>query len=82
MPIAKGSPADHAVDPLSRSIVLLGSLMLGQRLIGFGRGLFVCRMLSPTDVGQLDLSLSFLALAAPFVVLGIPGSFGRYVVHF
>lgn len=81
-PLPKSVSAAGAADPLSRSIVLLGLLMVGQRLIGFGRAFFVCRVLSPADVGQLDLSLGVLALAAPLVVLGIPGSFGRYIVQF
>ena len=34
------------------------------------------------EVGQWDLAFSFLMLVAPLAVLGIPGSFGRYIAHY
>ena len=75
---------DHASsgDRLSASIVSLLVMTLLQRLVGFVRGLLVCRLLPPEQLGQWDLALGFLELTAPIVVLGIPGSFGRYVEHY
>ncbi|NOY43579.1 MAG: hypothetical protein GXP26_17300 [Planctomycetes bacterium] len=55
---------------------------MAQRSIGFGRGILFCRWLSPEALGQWEMVYSFLLLAAPLAVLGIPGSFGRYLEHF
>ncbi len=57
-------------------------MTVAQRLIGFGRGVLFCRWLSPEQLGQWDVAFAFLNLAGPLVVLGLPGSFGRYVEHF
>jgi O-antigen/teichoic acid export membrane protein len=50
-----------------------------QRSVGFGRGVLFMRWLTPEELGQWDMAYSFLLLAAPLVVLGLPGSFGRYL---
>jgi polysaccharide transporter, PST family len=69
-------------ETLAESVVALLVLAVLQRAIGFVRGVLVCRWLSPDELGQWDLAFSFLTLAAPLSVLGLPGSFGRYVEHF
>lgn len=69
-------------DSFSKSVVLIAGLMIVQRGIGFLRSFYVCGTLTPAEVGQWDLAFSFLVLAAPLAVLGIPGSFGRYVARF
>ncbi len=56
--------------------------MVVQRSIGFGRGVLFCRWLTPETLGQWEMAYSFLLLAAPLAVLGVPGSFGRYLEHF
>jgi PST family polysaccharide transporter len=82
------APAAAARKPLLRhetlaeSVVVLLVLAVLQRAIGFVRGVLVCRWLSPDELGQWDLAFSFLTLAAPLAVLGLPGSFGRYVEYF
>ena len=38
--------------------------------------------LSPDELGQWDMAFGFFTLAAPLTVLGLPGSFGRYVEFF
>lgn len=53
-----------------------------QRSIGFGRGVLFCRWLSPELLGQWEMAYSFLLLFAPLAVLGIPGSYGRYLEHY
>jgi O-antigen/teichoic acid export membrane protein len=53
-----------------------------QRSIGFGRGVLFCRWLSPEMLGQWEMAYSFLLLFAPLAVLGIPGSYGRYLEHY
>lgn len=58
------------------------ALTLFQRATGFARQLVFCRWLDPEDLGQWDLLIGFLELAAPVAVLGIPGCYGRYVEHY
>lgn len=53
-----------------------------QRSIGFGRGVLFCRWLEPPQLGAWEMALGFLLLAAPLAVLGLPGSFGRYLVRY
>ncbi len=62
--------------------MILIVVTLVQRSVGFGRGILFCRWLSPETLGQWELTFSFLLLAAPLAVLGVPGSFGRYLEHF
>ncbi|HTQ40641.1 MAG TPA: glycosyltransferase [Pirellulales bacterium] len=69
-------------DSLAESVVVLLTLTAVQRFIGFVRGVLVCRWLSPQDLGQWDMAFGFLTLGAPLAVLGLPGSFGRYVEYF
>ena len=57
-------------------------LTIVQRGVGFVRNVAVCRSLDPGELGMWNLSESFLVLAAPLIVFGIPGSFGRYVEHY
>jgi O-antigen/teichoic acid export membrane protein len=69
-------------DTLAASVVVLLVMTVAQRLIGFGRGVLFCRWLEPEQLGQWDVAFGFLNLAASLAVLGLPGSFGRYVEHF
>src|ERR1700751_1581356 len=64
----------------SFTILLVANLI--QRSIGFGRGLLFCRWLSEGELGKWELAYSFLLLAAPVIVLGLPGSFGRYLERY
>lgn len=69
-------------DSLATGLSILLILTIGQRFIGFGRNLLFCRWLEPSELGRWNLAFSLLMLAAPLVVLGLPGSFGRYVEHY
>jgi O-antigen/teichoic acid export membrane protein len=71
-----------AGDTLAASVVVLLVMTVAQRLIGFGRGMVFCRWLDPEQLGQWDVALAFINLAAPLAVLGLPGVFGRYVEYF
>ena len=62
------------------AILLVANIV--QRSVGFGRGMLFCRWLTPDELGTWDMAYSFLLLAAPVVVLGLPGSFGRYLERF
>jgi O-antigen/teichoic acid export membrane protein len=73
---------ERGADTLAASVVILLGMTVMQRLIGFGRGVLFCRLLDPEQLGQWDVAFSFLNLAAPLAVLGLPGSFGRYFEYF
>ncbi len=64
------------IETLAQSVTLLLAITVVQRAIGFARGVLLCRWLDPDELGQWDLALGFLMLAAPVAVLGLPGSFG------
>ncbi|HMO85534.1 MAG TPA: oligosaccharide flippase family protein, partial [Lacipirellulaceae bacterium] len=69
-------------DTLAASVVILLAATIVQRSVGFGRSVLYCRWLTPEALGEWEMVYSFLMLAAPLAVLGVPGSFGRYVEHF
>ena len=64
--------------PLALGIALVAGVAILQRFVGLGRSFAVCRWLSSEELGRWDLSFAFLMSTAPLVVLGIPGSFGRF----
>ncbi len=74
--------AELQTDSLAKGIGVLAIANVLQRAIGFFRNLAFCYFLSQSDVGLWALASSFLILAAPLAVLGIPGSFGKYVEAF
>jgi PST family polysaccharide transporter len=69
-------------DTLAASVVILLAVTVVQRTVGFGRGVLFCRWMSPEALGEWELVYSFLMIAAPLAVLGVPGSFGRYAEHY
>ena len=69
-------------DTLASSVVILLLVTVVQRSVGFGRGMLFCRWLDPETLGEWEMAYSFLLLAAPLAVLGIPGSFGRYLEYY
>lgn len=79
------APPGHAAlrpDTLAGSVVVMLALTGVQRLVGFARAVLFCRWLDPEQLGQWDMALSFLLLAAPVAVLAMPGAFGRYVERY
>ncbi|MCA9183695.1 MAG: oligosaccharide flippase family protein, partial [Planctomycetales bacterium] len=79
LPAPEAISSLHRGDSLRASVIVLIVLAGAQRLIGLMRNVFFCDMLESEQLGRWSLAYNFLLLAAPFVVLGIPGSFGRYV---
>jgi PST family polysaccharide transporter len=69
-------------DTLLASVAVLLVVNLVQRSVGFGRSLLFCRWLEPEGLGHWEMAYGFLLLAAPVAVLGLPGSFGRYLERF
>jgi O-antigen/teichoic acid export membrane protein len=81
--IPEQAPARRlAPDSLAASVAILLVVSVVQRSVGFGRGVLFCRWLAPDELGQWDMAYSFLLLAAPMVVLGLPGCFGRYLERY
>ncbi len=70
--------ADSLVSGLS--FMLIANLL--QRGVGFVRNLVLCRFLADEQLGLWALSSSFFVLAAPLAVLGLPGTFGRFVASY
>lgn len=71
-----------ARDTFSKSLLLILGLMVLQRGVGFLRSFYVCDSLPSEQIGRWDLAFNFLIIASPLAVLGIPGSFGRYLPTF
>jgi O-antigen/teichoic acid export membrane protein len=69
-------------DSLAEAVLLLLAINIVQRGVGFLRGVLFCRWLDPRELGEWDLAFGFLQWMAPLVVLGLPGSFGRYAEHY
>ena len=69
-------------DTLVDSVLILLVMAGVQRLIGFGRAVLFCRWLDADQLGQWDMVFGFLTMAAPVVILALPGAFGRYVEHY
>ncbi len=67
---------------LAQSVLWLLVATVGAKAVGFVRSLLTCRLLPEQELGRWDLAYGFLLLAAPVIMLGIPGSFGRYLEHF
>ena len=76
------SGASHGADSLTTGVAYLMAITVIQRGIGFVRTALFCRLLPEHELGQWSLALSFLMLCAPLTMLGITGSFGRYVEHY
>lgn len=67
------------VDSLALGVTWLLVLSVAQRGIGLGRNVLICRYLDPVELGKWNILFQFLVMAPPLLVLGIPGTFGRYV---
>ncbi|QDU99237.1 lipopolysaccharide biosynthesis protein [Lignipirellula cremea] len=81
-PADSGSPVSLPTDSLALGMAFMLAMTILQRLIGFGRNVVFCRLLTDEQLGQWSLAFSFLMLAAPLAVLGLPGSFGRYAEYY
>ena len=59
------------------SFMLIANVL--QRGIGFARNVGFCSFLPEEQLGLWALASSFFVLGAPLAVLGLPGTFGRFV---
>ncbi|GEM_PF-1752136 len=64
------------------SVVLLLSLTVAQKAIGFIRAIVVCRLLPAEEMGLWAMVSSILTTILPLVLLSIPACFGRYFEHY
>lgn len=69
-------------DSFARGVVLMLVINIGQRAIGLVRNLGFCQFLSDAELGLWALANSFFVIAAPVVVLGLPGAFGKFAEYY
>ncbi|TWT48754.1 lipopolysaccharide biosynthesis protein [Botrimarina hoheduenensis] len=69
-------------ETLASSLMVVLVVNALQRSVGLGRSLLFGRWLEPAELGHWEMALGFLMLAAPLAVLGLPGSFGRYLERY
>ena len=69
-------------DSIAAGLIFALALTLGQRIIGFGRGILFCRLMTDQELGQWSMVWSYLMLLAPLAVLGLPGCFGKYAEYY
>lgn len=55
---------------------------VAQRFVGLFRNLGFSMFLPDDQLGLWALANSFFVIAPPFIVLGLPGSFGKFVEHY
>lgn len=65
-------------DSFVSGVMIMLVINVGQRVIGLLRNLGFCQFLSDAQLGHWALANSFFMIAAPIVVLGLPGSFGKF----
>ncbi len=74
--------AEIRSDTLADGILILLTFTIVQRSVGFLRSILFCRWLDPEQLGEWDMALGFLMLAAPLSVIALSSSFRRYVEHY
>lgn len=75
-------PTGFQADSLAMGMVVMLAMTILQRGLGFGRGIWFCRLMSDTDVGAMSMAYDFIIMMTPIAMMGIPGSLARYVEHF
>ncbi len=76
--IQRGLRADSLVVGM---LVLLVATVV-QRLLGLVRGIWFCRVLDEQTLGLWSMAFGFLTLVTPMLLLGLPGSMGRFAESF
>ena len=69
-------------DSIATGLIFALVLTVGQRLIGFGRGILFCQFMTDQELGQWSMVWSYLMLLAPLAVFGLPGCFGKYCEYY
>lgn len=81
-PRSSETQTSFVADSLAGGMVLMLGLTLIQRALGFFRGIWFCRMLDDTTVGQWAMAFGFLILIAPVMMLGLSGAMPRFVERY
>ncbi len=71
-----------AGDTLLTGIAFALALTVGQRAIGFIRGVIFGRLMTDQELGQWSMAWGFLMLIPPLAMLGLTGCFGKFTEHF
>ncbi|HAC90615.1 MAG TPA: hypothetical protein DCF63_08260 [Planctomycetaceae bacterium] len=71
-----------AGDAFMTGLLAMLVINIGQRAVGLLRNLGFCNFLTDADLGMWALANSFFMIGAPIAVLGLPGSFGKFVEHY
>ncbi len=76
---ATTTSTNHAGDSFAIGVLVMLIVSVLQRCVGLVRGLGFARFLTDVELGQWALASSFYVIAVPVAVLGLPGSFGKFV---
>ncbi len=63
-------------------VLLMLLINMAQRLVGLARNVGFCQFLSDDELGHWAMANSFFIFALPLAVLGLPGSFGKFVEYY
>lgn len=69
-------------DSLASGLVIMLLMTVVQRGIGFFRGVWLCRLLDDTVVGQWSMALGFITMLTPLMMLGFCGAMPRFVERY
>ncbi len=81
-PESKRAKSEMVSDTIAAGVIFAIVLTIGQRLVGFGRGILFCRLMTDQQLGQWSMVWSYLMLLAPLAVLGLPGCFGKFTEYY
>jgi polysaccharide transporter, PST family len=74
--------ASFAADSLAMGLVIMLLMTVVQRGLGFLRGIWFCRLLDDTAVGQWSMAFGFITMITPLMMLGLPGAMPRFVERY
>ena len=69
-------------DAFAAGVAVMLVISILQRVVGLGRNLGFSLFLPENELGLWSMANSFFVIAPPFIVLGLPGSFGKFVEHY
>ena len=79
---AGAAAGNRITDTLASALGVMLLMTIVQRGLGFGRGLWFCRLMNDVDVGRWSLAYDFVVMMTPIAMLGVPGSLSRFVEYF
>ncbi|MGI9469939.1 MAG: oligosaccharide flippase family protein, partial [Rubripirellula sp.] len=78
MPTPSSSSKSFVADSLAFGMVIMLAMTVIQRGVGFFRGIWFCRLLDDSVLGQWSMAYDFIVMVTPIMLLGVPGSLPRY----